>query len=87
MDNPAYKHDCTKCIFLGKHRYTDGRIVDLYYCEKCDGGTGIARFGNNGSDYASAPRCVVDQLNENNLVRIAIEKYDKLMEDQNGNKD
>jgi hypothetical protein len=58
---PQYKHDCNKCIFLGRYRVADketqnyypgNKSVDLYYCK----GSGIvARYGNEGSEYSSAP--------------------------------
>jgi len=48
---PRYTHDCDSCKFLGEHKQ-----FDLYFCARCDGGSVIARYGDNGPDYASAPK-------------------------------
>lgn len=56
-NKPRYKHDCDGCVFLGQF---DG--YDLYYCKRSDedmGGTVIARFGNDGSNYASGGCSIV----------------------------
>jgi hypothetical protein len=45
---PRYTHDCDACEYLGEHLE-----YDLYYCPRCDGGTVLARYGNDGPDYAS----------------------------------
>lgn len=45
---PRYKHDCSKCYFLGHHNE-----YDLYFCpEQVTGPTVIARYGIDG-DYCS----------------------------------
>ena len=54
VDKPRYVHDCDQCIFLGG--YEKAAIhYDLYYCEKCDSGSVIARCGNEGYNYISMP--------------------------------
>ena len=46
-ETPQHTHDCTQCVFLGRHhRY------DLYYHNAHKHRTVIARFGN-GADYTS----------------------------------
>jgi hypothetical protein len=49
-EQPKYKHDCRECRFL---RTENG--ADWYYCPKCDGGTIIGRFGDEGYAYWSSP--------------------------------
>lgn len=55
-DKPQWKHDCTKCRFLGQ---TIGgkRLVDLYVCESVleNDATLIARYSDEDSDYAACP--------------------------------
>lgn len=46
---PEYKHDCSKCTFLGKFEE-----YDLYYCDKSLP-TLIARYGDEGPQYSSCP--------------------------------
>lgn len=56
LATPKYTHDCPDCLFLG-HR--DG--LDVYCCEK-GGGSGptlIARYGNDGWNYASVGAFIV----------------------------
>jgi len=45
-DTPQYKHDCDRCIFLGR----EGEY-DLYFCK--DEPTIICRYGNDGPEYGS----------------------------------
>lgn len=69
-EQPYFEHDCERCVFLGKHtyhaphctekheEYTILTTVDLYYCPGCEndmGGSLIARFQSEGSEYASMP--------------------------------
>lgn len=62
-DIPRFTHDCDSCVFLG--RYTNPyyalskQHTDLYYCVRCDGGSMIARYGSEGSEYMSAPIAVL----------------------------
>ena len=49
-----FNHDCQGCEFLG-----EWREYDLYFCKKCENGTVIARYGSEGSNYAS---CALDIL-------------------------
>jgi len=48
MHKPHWKHDCTRCKFLGA-TIGGGRLTDLYQC----GYTLIARFSDDGPDYYS----------------------------------
>lgn len=45
---PQFEHDCTRCIFLGRWE-----TYDLYFCPQGPFPTVIARFGNDGPQYAS----------------------------------
>ena len=52
---PRYKHDCTRCRFLG-HTIGGMRIHDLYVCDTLGpdrSPTVIARYGNDGPEYLS----------------------------------
>ena len=55
-DKPHWKHDCDKCKLLG-HTIGGKHMVDLYACESVLTGevTLIARYSDEGSDYASCP--------------------------------
>ena len=62
---PKWSHDCTGCRFLGRYvppmnSPMDKPVVrDLYFCDKSDGGTVIARYGDDGPDYSSLPLTVL----------------------------
>lgn len=51
---PVFKHNCTCCRHLGTV-VADGAPVDLYVCDNAFKSR-IARFGNEGGDYSSAPK-------------------------------
>lgn len=56
-NQPVHKHDCDKCVFLGRHRDVarrNDRRYDLYYCPSDFGGapTVLARFGEDGEYYS-----------------------------------
>jgi len=46
--NPQYRHDCQKCLFLG--RFAD---TDIYTCPAWHGTTYLVRSGDDAGDYAS----------------------------------
>lgn len=54
-----FKHDCDACVFLGHFERPPGNLYtlknnfDLYYCRGEIGTTLIARFGDEGEQYAS----------------------------------
>ena len=58
---PTYQHDCEACIFMGTWTGPDqalgqeNALFDLYVCprETTLGTCCIARFGNDGPEYAS----------------------------------
>lgn len=55
---PLYKHDCVEgCVFLGRHRKSDGHVVDLYWHQPrwvlFGAMTVIARSSDEPSDYVS----------------------------------
>jgi hypothetical protein len=47
-----FKHDCEHCHFLG-NVLAGGKEVDLYFCNQAGMPTVIARYSDEGSDYAS----------------------------------
>src|SRR3990167_2809320 len=53
MNKPKYQHDCDECVFLGT--FQNEQDTDLYWCGEKKGilPTVIARFSDEGSDYAS----------------------------------
>ena len=54
-DEPKYLHDCANCKFLGLWVGSPKDIRDLYICIHKKDASLIARYGNDGSDYWSAP--------------------------------
>ncbi len=61
---PVYEHDCRSCEFLETFEVPDCEIFDLYFCARCDEGTIVMRYDNEGRDYASYPSYVWKQLRE-----------------------
>lgn len=72
---PIFKHDCNQCEFLGSFTFDSPRFhenknwiepttVDLYICKdirnKVRFDTFIARRGNEGKEYTSIDRWVVE---------------------------
>jgi len=50
---PRFKHDCQRCRYLGTI-VSSGGLADLYFCDQSGSRpTVIARFSDEGSDYAS----------------------------------
>ena len=47
---PRFTHDCDACVFKGQF----GEF-DVWFCERCDSGTWIARYSSEPSEYASYP--------------------------------
>lgn len=53
-----YKHDCDNCVYLGS---LNG--ADFYYCQRKSFDVSyIARYGDHGSEYISAPGCVMNNF-------------------------
>lgn len=52
IGTPHYTHDCDSCEYLGQYDHND-RVFDLYYCPRCDEGSVLARYSNEGSNYLS----------------------------------
>ncbi len=84
-NTPHHVHDCDQCIYLGSNKLAfdeEREQWDYYFCEKCDGGTLIARYGING-DYLSWPINLY-KMNRENILKQApnyeIEKAYKLYE-------
>ena len=50
---PQFKHDCRHCQFKG-NGYYKGQTVDWYTCATSSGQTVIARYGDEGPQYASS---------------------------------
>jgi len=60
---PNFKHDCDRCVFLGEV-VAGGKLADLYFCGQSGGlPTVIARYSDEGSDYASGlPAADINQV-------------------------
>jgi len=72
---PKYKHDCERCVFLGRYTNTSkGRKgeSDLYYC--AGEPTAIERYGDEGSNYYSG-LCF---MNANPAIKEAIDRANKM---------
>ncbi len=54
---PTFTHDCAECTYLGTLSSTR-RLVDLYHCKRDR--SLIVRFGEEGWDYSSLPRDMVE---------------------------
>jgi len=64
LEEPQFKHDCDQCTYLGRDINTDDHSdVDMYFCPQNGMPTIIMRYGDNGSDYASAPVQVINTSN------------------------
>lgn len=57
---PQFKHDCERCEFLASINLPSWELnkmseqtFDLYHCPGTLGGSVIARFGDDGPEYAS----------------------------------
>ncbi|MHA2427575.1 MAG: hypothetical protein ACXADB_06095 [Candidatus Hermodarchaeia archaeon] len=69
MNEPKFEHNCTGCKFLGHYLG-----YDVYICSPNDpqskasglGTSILARFGNDGPDYASSPLSIFQRMVENN---------------------
>lgn len=60
LTGPAYKHDCSECVFLGRYSAIvfssdAAQTWDLYYCDKAGYRTFIYRAGDDAPNYASVP--------------------------------
>lgn len=51
---PEHEHDCDTCRHL-ETIFIKGEWRDLYFCDRSDGGTLIARYSSDGPDYSSYP--------------------------------
>jgi hypothetical protein len=62
-ETPLYRHDCDRCRFLGRHRYSDDDAdggethdTDLYWCDRSHGQPIVlARFGEGPDSWWSTP--------------------------------
>lgn len=52
---PNWTHDCEHCRFLGA-MYNGGDLFDWYACKQ----SVVARYGNDGPEYWSSLRSIVD---------------------------
>jgi len=50
IQTPKYVHDCKDCVLTGQDE-----DYDFYYCKNADGGSVIARYGSDPSQYQSSP--------------------------------
>jgi hypothetical protein len=71
-----FTHDCDQCVSLGEYFSTeDEQMYDLYVCGKASyGNSFIARYGNEPSEYMSAPYFVAAQLRGTPVVE-AFERF------------
>ncbi len=61
MEKAQYTHDCESCTFLGRDVDTNNDTqVDMYFCPQGGLPTIIMRYGNEGSEYTSAPIAVIN---------------------------
>lgn len=65
---PRFTHDCQQCRHLGGLDYFDVWSkewirTDMYFCEKASrSGSVLARYGHEGSEYASMPLYLAERL-------------------------
>jgi hypothetical protein len=60
---PTFIHDCDSCKYMGSFTDRLGETHDFYYCpDSVLGGSYIARFGSEGSEYASMPGDVIESV-------------------------
>ena len=72
-----YIHDCEKCLFLGIGTW-DGVRFDLYYCPTDhDGGSVIARYGDEGEEYLSTGITRTIHYGDDHILNQA---YDRVVE-------
>lgn len=57
---PRYTHDCTKCKFVLGTLSADSTYTDWYVCEGGDPSV-IGRYGDEGHEYVSWPRPMVER--------------------------
>ena len=55
---PKWEHDCPKCRYLGS-MFMAHDIADWYECEGVDRSV-VARYGNEGPNYWSMPKPMVE---------------------------
>lgn len=67
MQTPSFIHDCTSCTFLGNARIIDCNY-DFYFC----GQTIIARYGDSGPDYTSAPIGMISPIMPELILGLAL---------------
>ena len=71
---PKFVHDCRACDYLGPYTAPPTQIVDLYVCRDNCGDAGdavIARYGDDGPEYTSAPTILVDRVDNQALTEAA----------------
>ena len=58
-----FQHDCDSCVYLTSYQVEgEEQARDFYFCPRCDGGSLIARYGNEGPEYSSAPWNIAEEL-------------------------
>lgn len=67
IQKPRFPHDCSECRFLGTvdggdpYRGSQFMRFDLYYCASTDDGSLLARYGDEGGEYLSSPRALLER--------------------------
>lgn len=62
MTQPAHRHNCGRCVFLGIYLVEEMGMTDLYFCSNEYGGSILSRWGSNPPEYWSMPVCVVGDV-------------------------
>ena len=73
--DPRYKHDCDKCVFLGRYRAHNEKHNDLYFCGSGILATVIARYGDDGPDCMSG----LENLSGNQVLAEAAKRAIRLL--------
>jgi len=69
MSEPKFEHNCINCKFLGHYLGHDVYLCSLNDPQSKASGLGtsiLARFGDEGPEYASSPLSIFQRLLENN---------------------
>ena len=65
MKPPQHKHDCDQCVYLA---HIDD--YDVYHCKKLGiMPTIIARYGDNGPQYASTPESITQKWDYDEIIK------------------
>lgn len=79
LNTKRYIHDCINCTFLGNFQQ-----YDIYFCKQTESWKSslIARYGSEGSQYASMPFDMIPRLAKDvpdNILSKAYNKYKRII--------